>query len=122
MVNQSSLQGQIQVLSDKIDQLHGIVLTLSRQMSSGIDPNSLSPNDQPTPSSASLGTDLSGNNDLYHKDILPDKPESSSFWLKDVAQPATTELQIHRLTAQLTAAYHRIAALEERLMAQRSHV
>jgi hypothetical protein len=31
----------------------------------------------------------------------------------------TPEIQIQRLTAQLTAAYNRIAALEEQLMRQR---
>jgi hypothetical protein len=31
------------------------------------------------------------------------------------------ELQMQRLMAQLTAAYNRIAALEEQLMAQRIH-
>jgi hypothetical protein len=31
----------------------------------------------------------------------------------------SSELQIQRLTAQLTAAYHRIAALEEQLLAKR---
>jgi len=31
----------------------------------------------------------------------------------------STELQIQRLTAQLTAAYNRIAALEEQLLARR---
>jgi hypothetical protein len=34
-------------------------------------------------------------------------------------QPVSADLQIRRLTAQLTAAYHRIAALEEQIMAQR---
>jgi hypothetical protein len=33
----------------------------------------------------------------------------------------TTDIQIQRLTAQLTAAYNRIAALEEQLMRQRIH-
>jgi hypothetical protein len=33
----------------------------------------------------------------------------------------TADLQVQRLTAQLTAAYNRIAALEEQLLAQRTH-
>lgn len=33
----------------------------------------------------------------------------------------TAEIQIQRLTAQLTAAYNRIAALEEQLLAKRIH-
>ena len=33
----------------------------------------------------------------------------------------STDIQIRRLTAQLTAAYHRIAALEEQLLSHRIH-
>ena len=33
----------------------------------------------------------------------------------------TPEIQIQRLTAQLTAAYNRIAALEEQLLRERIH-
>jgi hypothetical protein len=33
----------------------------------------------------------------------------------------TPEIQIQRLTAQLTAAYNRIAALEEQLLLKRIH-
>jgi hypothetical protein len=33
----------------------------------------------------------------------------------------TQDIQIQRLTAQLTAAYNRIAALEEQLVANRIH-
>ncbi|NEO26340.1 MAG: hypothetical protein F6K03_05435, partial [Kamptonema sp. SIO4C4] len=35
-------------------------------------------------------------------------------------QEFAPDLQVRRLTAQVTAAYHRIAALEEQLLAQRS--
>ena len=55
-----------------------------------------------------------------HKDILMDSvyvdPETSG---DDTVLSA--EVQIQRLTAQLTAAYNRIAALEEQLLATRTH-
>ncbi len=38
---------------------------------------------------------------------------------KNLGQDITPEVQVQRLTAQLTAAYNRIAALEEQLLAQR---
>jgi hypothetical protein len=55
---------------------------------------------------------------LEHKDILvEDYSHSSSFTGGDVFM--TADIQIRRLTAQLTAAYNRIAALEEQLIATR---
>jgi prefoldin subunit 5 len=55
-----------------------------------------------------------------HKDVLVDptfiNPERSGD-----EQSLSPEVQIQRLTAQLTAAYNRIAALEEQLMAVRAH-
>ncbi len=55
-----------------------------------------------------------------HKDILNDEPH---FGLDQLAgnQSLSPEIQVQRLTAQLTAAYNRIAALEEQLLAHRSH-
>jgi len=57
---------------------------------------------------------------LDHKDILVD----SGYASLDRAsgdQHLSPEVQIQRLTAQLTAAYNRIAALEEQLLAARSY-
>ncbi|MBE7380642.1 MAG: hypothetical protein F6J95_004455 [Leptolyngbya sp. SIO1E4] len=55
-----------------------------------------------------------------HKDILVDSayidPERSGE-----ETSLSPEVQIQRLTAQLTAAYNRIAALEEQLLANRVH-
>jgi len=59
-----------------------------------------------------------------HKDILADPTEesqscnlSSSFYRED--ENVSCEDKVQRLTAQLTAAYHRIANLEEQLIANR---
>ena len=59
--------------------------------------------------------------DLFlHKDILPDEVINSP-WLGDGRPaPLSCDQQVYRLTAQLTAAYHRIAVLEEQLLARRS--
>ncbi len=55
-----------------------------------------------------------------HKDILNDEPH---FGIDQLTgnQSLSPEIQVQRLTAQLTAAYNRIAALEEQLLAHRSH-
>jgi hypothetical protein len=67
---------------------------------------------------------------IEHKDILDDH-DSNSYDYRDsnsnhhhpvlpVDVEMSYELEIQRLTAQLTAAYHRIADLEEQLLANRS--
>lgn len=56
--------------------------------------------------------------ELEHKDVLSDGiyPEGN---LDSGEKQLTPEIQIQRLTAQLTAAYNRIAALEEQLLLKR---
>ncbi|WP_009633016.1 hypothetical protein [Synechocystis sp. PCC 7509] len=56
---------------------------------------------------------------MEHKDVLADN--SSKYAPKSGEKELTPEIQICRLTAQLTAAYNRIAALEEQILAQRIH-
>lgn len=55
---------------------------------------------------------------MKHKDVLSDHNylESETQGGERILTP---EVQIQRLTAQLTAAYNRIAALEEQLLAKR---
>lgn len=57
---------------------------------------------------------------MEHKDVLAEVsyPASDSQTGDRALSP---EIQIQRLTAQLTAAYNRIAALEEQLLSQRVH-
>ena len=57
---------------------------------------------------------------LDHKDILNDEPHFGLDQLTG-SQALSPEIQVQRLTAQLTAAYNRIAALEEQLLAYRGH-
>jgi TolA-binding protein len=122
-----SLHSQISELNTKVDSLHQrfeqfgdqtseILLTLKQLK---VDPGS-------TASSTSLGRQTYHSyqnrgvleSDMDHKDILAD------FSLTDLEGQSsdrnlTPEVQIQRLTAQLTAAYNRIAALEEQLLARR---
>ena len=57
---------------------------------------------------------------MDHKDVLVDDHCSETVDLS-FDLDLSPEIQIQRLTAQLTAAYHRIAALEEQLLSQRIH-
>ncbi|WP_287130203.1 hypothetical protein [Candidatus Cyanaurora vandensis] len=54
------------------------------------------------------------------KDILEEEPPVYTFGVN--GRPLSPEAQIQRLTAQLTAAYNRIAALEEQLLNKRNLV
>lgn len=53
-----------------------------------------------------------------HKDILLDETSSSRSTSSNERE-LSPDIQIRRLTAQLTAAYNRIAALEEQLLSHR---
>ncbi|MBD2103660.1 hypothetical protein [Leptolyngbya sp. FACHB-261] len=56
-----------------------------------------------------------------HKDVLVDEIASSRYsTIRE--QDLAPELQLQRLTAQLTSAYQRIAALEAQLLAQQTQV
>jgi hypothetical protein len=57
---------------------------------------------------------------MEHKDVLIDHDSlDASFQLSE--HQVSPEIQIQRLTAQLTAAYSRMAALEDQLVAKRIH-
>jgi glutamine phosphoribosylpyrophosphate amidotransferase len=64
------------------------------------------------------------NNSNSHKDILMDD-DAISAELSDYTQVENNiscEEQVYRLTTQLTAAYHRIATLEDQLLATRNQL
>jgi uncharacterized coiled-coil protein SlyX len=122
-----SLQNQITALNHKVDALYQIIEQLSNTVSqllsemkltpgSGMDYSQFKAGEKYYSSSASSRLDAS----LAHKDVLVDTNylDPSSTGRDKELSP---EIQIQRLTAQLTAAYNRIAALEEQLLAQRVH-
>ncbi len=123
-----TLQIQISELTDKIDRLHQIIeqishqvkeLSLYQKQQQERDYQSLS-NFEPT---SSHFADLEERQEyhLTHKDILIDDNSSTSSTASNSEQNLAPEIQIRRLTAQLTAAYNRIAALEEQLLTYRIH-
>ncbi|AFY38868.1 hypothetical protein Lepto7376_2597 [[Leptolyngbya] sp. PCC 7376] len=74
----------------------------------------------PQLSNETLGLEMNvGNNNFHHKDILFD--ETALLEGHPVDDKAMTpDIQIKRLTAQLTVAYKRIAQLEEQLLSRQS--
>jgi hypothetical protein len=125
-----SLQDQIFALNIKVDALHQVLEQLefhTAEIMSSLKHLGKESN-QPAQPEAVLGRPTyysyqSRNlldSDMEHKDILSDinYPDPDSH---GGDRSLTPEVQIQRLTAQLTAAYNRIAALEEQLLAKRIH-
>lgn len=122
-----TLQLQIKEINQKIDQLHQMVERVSSQV------NTLMASKQkpyePAAYSLSAVGQLGGKSNrspyqaeeynLAHKDILVDDDRAQASTAATKEQELSPDIQIRRLTAQLTAAYNRIAALEEQLLTYR---
>ena len=122
-----SLQVQIGELREKIDQLHELieeighqVKELSNQKSQRVEQESYSLPHFASGTSNLTSQDSESEYQLTHKDILVDDNSSSSS-ANSNSDNLAPDTQIRRLTAQLTAAYNRIAALEEQLLSYRIH-
>ncbi len=124
------LQQQINELNQKVTQLHHIVEQLSLQMgtfhlNSEAMVNEQSPSQPPSIASVSPSVSPGGSKTnhyhsvMEHKDVLLDDRDTHTLIAPEEEPLLTTDLQVRRLTAQLTAAYNRIAALEEQLLACR---
>jgi hypothetical protein len=122
-----SLQDQVFALNIKVDALHQTLEQLGNQTAEilsvvkqfGANSNHGSSPDAPMRQTyQSYQSRSILDSDMDHKDILSDLtyPDSDS---QGGDRSLTPEIQIQRLTAQLTAAYNRIAALEEQLLAKR---
>ncbi len=113
------LHQQVTALSAKVDSLTQMVEEMSHRLTEVLA--------DPVPATcahaqAEVESRGAGNNDsagaMNHKHVLADE----NYWLATPQRDQkllAPEVQIQRLTAQLTVAYHRIAALEEQLLAQR---
>lgn len=111
------VQAQLTGVSTKVDALHQVIEQLDHKLTSAL-------SQQPSHHSLSTGSVINESSlhtslNMSHKDVLL---ESNTFEAEQQGEkPITPEIQIQRLTAQLTAAYNRIAALEEQLLLQRVH-
>lgn len=121
------IQQQIVNLNNKIDQLHTIVEHLSQQVSALVTETQQATiseeepiNLQPLISSGVVNSSLYSSI-MEHKDILLDNSNKNNKTTPNHETTLSADIQIRRLTAQLTAAYNRIAALEEQLLTYRIH-
>ena len=122
-----TLQIQIHELQEKIDRLHEVVERISFQVNTlTAEPKKDIEGDYSFPPLAAPRNKIKSQRgeDLYsmsHKDILLDDDSNSTNPMSSSEQQLSPDIQIRRLTAQLTAAYNRIAALEEQLLSSRIH-
>ncbi|NEP82495.1 MAG: hypothetical protein F6K17_14625 [Okeania sp. SIO3C4] len=118
------LQEQIIALSKKIEAIHTIIEKLNDRISTFIIKQEVNQNKstENTSNLIQLNELKQKYNDfdleLEHKDVLIDD-DYINQGSQNMDGELTSEIQIQRLTAQLTAAYNRIAALEEQLLSKR---
>lgn len=110
-----SIKQQIFELDLKVHQMYQLIERLSAQVNVVIAQNA-----SLVDSDYSLNSLVVSNVSLInHQDVLiDDRGENLNSINQDPIDP---QIQIRRLTAQLTAAYNRIASLEEQLMYKRTN-
>ena len=122
-----TLQVQISELRTKIDSLYQVVEQVNERVQA-LSSQKSSDRSLESYSLPNFASNLSNLNEshrdeeyqLTHKDILVDD-NSSTNTASSGSENFSPDTQIRRLTAQLTAAYNRIAALEEQLLTYRIH-
>lgn len=120
------LKHQVLSLSNKLDDLYEVVEQLDGKLSQTLSECNLAkacqgkePDEKVSDSGQyQLKDSIGFNSELEHKDVLIDDVYLDGN-LEARDKYLTPDIQIQRLTAQLTAAYNRIAALEEQLLLKR---
>jgi hypothetical protein len=123
-----TLEQQVTLLNHKVDTLYEIIREMNLKISQALNPQDLSepierviPKLEEPVNKIAFSPATQSHNRFEHKDVLLDDSYTESNVVIHREEPnITADIQIQRLTAQLTAAYNRIAALEERLLSQRS--
>lgn len=111
--------------AEKLDALCQVIEQLDSKVAQAFSECSLAntqPKDNYQENGAASGYQFRRNNlnpEMEHKDVLIDGIYLDMH--RQGGDNITPEIQIQRLTAQLTAAYNRIAALEEQLLRERIH-
>ena len=118
-----ALHQQVNDMSAKLDLLHQLVEQLESKINdvwiegkvgSEVD-GGRNPNSVVMGSYRARAEALIGGTVISHKDVLSDR-DFLDLDSHKTDRELTPEIQVQRLTAQLTAAYNRIAALEEQLL------
>ena len=118
-----TLQKQLSVLNNKVDGLYQLIEQLSDRVGEAVSHCQKPDQANRSDSEMTVGQRTSRiqsyfESTMEHKDVLVDHDSlEASFQLSE--RPVSPEIQIQRLTAQLTAAYSRMAALEDQLIAKR---
>ncbi len=120
------LQRQVIKLNHKVEQLHEIVERLSSQLTTLTAQQDLENYSDHSEMPSSLNHSGSFSQGRFqavmeHKDVLIDDTDGQHGITSSNEHNLSAEIQIRRLTTQLTAAYNRIAVLEEQLLASRVH-
>lgn len=123
-----AVQKQIIALSHKIDALYQIIDQLNGKVSESLTEIKQRPR-QDSDSFAATGQLRTHayqspsllDSVMEHKDVLIDSKSELTNSHPNNENTLSADIQVQRLTAQLTAAYNRIAALEEQLLARRIH-
>lgn len=121
------LETHIITLEQKIDRLYAVVDHLSNRLDESLqlpqttkeESHPAVMDESPVESTDSHHRGVSAM--MGHKDVLQDDDANTSRTTASDGEEVSPEIQIRRLNTQLTAAYNRIAALEEQLLAQRIH-
>lgn len=124
-----AVQKQIIALSHKVDTLYQMIEQLNGKVSESIAENKQTARQCSEPSLSATNTRLNGyykspsllGSVMEHKDVLLDGNNDLTNSHQNSEKTISADIQVQRLTAQLTAAYNRIAALEEQLLARRIH-
>lgn len=119
-----TVQNQILALNNKVDGLYDTIERLNLKLSNILERNpsqleSRTDYEDYSQLSSNLTSDRHSALDMFmeHKDVLEDESRRE-IGNASVETEIAPEVQIQRLTAQLTAAYNRIAALEEQLLSR----
>lgn len=125
-----ALDQNIIALDRKIDGLYAAIEQLNQQVAMLIARDQeryqletslpVVPQSQPLPSEPATQAKAQWQSSMTHKDILLDDNDWEQVTDIEPEPVISDDLQVRRLTAQVTAAYNRIAALEEQLLARRS--
>ncbi|MGB3535874.1 MAG: hypothetical protein WBA13_20455 [Microcoleaceae cyanobacterium] len=122
-----TLEQQVTLLNHKVDTLYEVIREMNLKLSdtsnsqdSSTTIETLIPKLEQPINDIAFSPPPQKQNRFEHKDVLIDDSYTETNFVIHREEPSiTADIQIQRLTAQLTAAYNRIAALEERLLSQR---
>jgi hypothetical protein len=114
-----TLQEQLTAVNAKIEAMHQKIEVIGTQIAELLASNRSVSESRSNGPALSTTAPMSSFPVTTHRDVLEEEDHMALNEAR--GKSMSQELQMQRLMAQLTAAYNRIAALEEQLLAQRIH-